>query len=55
MALDQQVDGDWSEVLYIFDERSGYRADLRVAVELKRAGKLSVLGGEVCVGDGVID
>ena len=51
----KQVDGDWSEVLYIFDEWSGYRADVRVAVELKRAGKLSVLGGEVCVGDGAAE
>lgn len=51
----QQVDGDWSEVLYIFDEWSGYRADVRVAVELKRAGKLSALGGEVCVGDGAAE
>jgi len=51
----KQVDGDWSEVLYIFDEWSGYRADVRVAVELKRAGKLSVLGGEACVGDGAAE
>ena len=51
----QQSNGDWPEVLYIFDEWSGYRADLRVAVELKRAGKMSVLGGEVCVGDGAAE
>ena len=51
----RQSDGDWSEVLYVFDEWSGYRADLRVAVEMKRAGKLSDLGSEVCVGDGAIE
>ncbi len=50
----RQIDGDWSEVLYLFDEWSGYRADIRVAVELLRAGKLGVLGNEVCVGDGAV-
>lgn len=51
----RQIDTSWSEVLYLFDEWSGYRADLRVAVELMRAGKLGVLGNEVCVGDGAVE
>lgn len=50
----RQVDSDWSETLYLFDEWSGYRADIRVAVEMKRAGKLGALGNEVCVGDGAL-
>lgn len=51
----RQVDSSWSEVLYLFDEWSGYRADVRVAVEMMRAGKLGVLGNEVCVGDGAVE
>ena len=52
----KQIDNSWKdEVLYIFDEWSGYRADLRVAVEMIRAGKGSVIGNEVCIGDGAAE
>ncbi len=54
--LVRQVDTSWSdEVLYIFDEWSGYRADVRVSIEMIRAGKGSVIGNEVCIGDGAAE
>jgi hypothetical protein len=52
----KQIDNSWKdEVLYIFDEWSGYRADLRVAVEMIRAGKSSAIGNEICIGDGAAE
>jgi len=52
----KQIDTYWkTEVLYIFDEWSGYRADSRVAIELKKAGKDSILGNEVCITDGAAE
>lgn len=50
-----QIDRSWSEVLYIFDEWGGYRADLRIAVELLKAGNQNVLGNEACSGDGAAE
>jgi hypothetical protein len=52
----KQIDSSWqNEVLYIFDEWSGYRADLRVAIEMIKAGKGSVIGNEICIGDGAAE
>ena len=56
MYIINQINNSWkTEVLYIFDEWSGYRADSRVAIELKRAGKDSILGSEVCITDGAAE
>ncbi len=52
----KQIDNYWSnEALYIFDEWSGYRADLRVAIEMIKAGKGSAIGNEICIGDGAAE
>lgn len=54
--LVKQIDNYWSnEMLYIFDEWSGYRADVRVAIEMIKAGNGSVIGNEICIGDGAAE
>ena len=46
----------WPNILYLWDEWSAYRTDLRVASEIKDVGKLqSAARGEVCVSDGAIE
>jgi hypothetical protein len=48
----KMINDYWSnEMLYIFDEWSGYRADSLVALEIIKAGKQSILGNEACITD----
>jgi hypothetical protein len=51
--LVKQVENFWkSELLYIFDEWSGYRTGSKVANELIKSGNQSVLKNRICIHDG---